>query len=83
MELVDIILELLGLYLLYKLVFDFIIPIAESTKQVRKQFSDIQNKMREQSKQFNQPQATTNSSAYKQSQQKPPNDDYIDFEEIK
>jgi len=74
----EVIIDLLGLYLLYKLVFDFIVPMASSTKEAKKQFSDIQDKMKEQAKKFEQ-----------QSQQPAPpkktvsKEDYIDFEEVK
>ena len=74
----EVIVDLLGLYLLYKLVFDFVIPMASSTKEVKKQFYDIQDKMKEQAKKFEQ-----------QSQQPTPpkktisKEDYIDFEEVK
>ena len=74
--------ELFMLYLLYKLVFDFIIPVVKTTKQVKKQFGDMsaqmQEKMNQQQQQaakFTTPQKPTNTSAK--------NDDYIDFEEVK
>ena len=48
--------ELILLYILYKLIFDFIIPIYQSTKRVKKQFGEMQNKMEEQMKRNNQQQ---------------------------
>ena len=69
------------LWLLYKLIFDFIVPIYQSTKQVRRQMGDIQERMRQQFEQQQQaaepqrPQATTAKKADK--------NDYLDFEEIK
>lgn len=73
--------ELFGLYLLYKLVFDFIIPISKTTKQVKKQFGEMQSRMQQQQQeQFNQQeQYNKNSTASKQKV----SSDYIDFEEIK
>ncbi|SHL89458.1 protein of unknown function [Chitinophaga jiangningensis] len=74
-------------WLLYKLVFDFIIPIYRSTKVVRRQMSDMQEAMRQQ---YEQQQAAQQ--GYSSQQQKPPvsrpeskpdKGDYIDFEEIK
>ncbi|MET6999318.1 DUF4834 family protein [Chitinophaga defluvii] len=69
-------------WLLYKLVFDFIIPVYRSTKQVRRQMNDIQQHMRNQYQQQQQ--------AQQQSAQRPApaqkvadKGDYIDFEEIK
>ena len=78
--------ELIGFYLLYKLIFDLIIPAAQTTKHVKKQFSDMQSKMQEQAERFNRQQ---NNNYQNPSQHtspkfsKPDNDDYIDFEEIK
>jgi Sec-independent protein translocase protein TatA len=69
-------------WLLYKLIFDFIIPVYQSTKQVRRQMGDIQERMRQQFEQQQQqsaepqrPQATAAKKADKS--------DYLDFEEIK
>lgn len=69
-------------WLLYKLIFDFIIPVYQSTKQVRRQMGDIQEHMR---RQFEQQQQQ---SAEPQRQQttaakKADKSDYLDFEEIK
>lgn len=69
-------------WLLYKLVFDLIIPGYRVTKQVRRQMSDMQDHMRQQYEQQNGGQ---------QGSQPPPTPqtknvdkgDYIDFEEIK
>lgn len=68
-------------WLLYKLIFDFIVPVYQSTKQVRRQMGDIQDRMRQQFEQQQQaaepqrPQATATKKADK--------NDYLDFEEIK
>lgn len=74
--------ELFILYLVYKLVFDLIIPVAKTTKQVKKQFVDMnaqmQEKMKEQQMQGNNFNTTKTSA---QSTNK--SDDYIEFEEIK
>lgn len=89
MNLFRIVFELFALYLLYKLVFDFIIPVAKTTKQVKKQFSDMNASMQEQMKrqqaQQQQYQANNYSSAATTNTAAPTkkNDDYIDFEEIK
>ena len=70
-------------YLLYRFVFGFLIPVFRTTRQVKKQFRDMQEKMNEFARQredvFQQHQA---GEAPKQQQQAPPGD-YIDFEEIK
>lgn len=68
--------ELFLLYLLYKLIFDFIIPVYHTTKRVKKQFGEMQQKMEEQMNKANQQQG---------SQPKPvvSKDDYIEYEEVK
>jgi hypothetical protein len=69
------------LWLLYKLIFDFIVPIYQTTRQVRRQMGDIQDRMRQQFEEQQQaaepqrPQATAAKKADKS--------DYLDFEEIK
>jgi hypothetical protein len=69
------------LWLLYKLIFDFIVPIYQTTRQVRRQMGDIQDRMRQQFEEQQQaaepqrPQHTTAKKADKS--------DYLDFEEIK
>ncbi len=73
-------------YLLYKLVFDFIIPVYRSARQVRQQMGDIQQRMRQQ---FEEQQAAQQGYSQQQQQSAPrpapksDKGDYIDFEEIK
>lgn len=85
MNLFRIVFELFALYLLYKLVFDLIIPVAKTTRQVKKQFSEMNNRMEEtmrqqQPQQPYQPNQYTSGTATTATKK---NDDYIDFEEIK
>lgn len=65
-------------YLLYRLVFYFILPIYKTTKQVKKGFREMQEKMYQQGNQ----QAADNLSKTKEPGNKEVGD-YIDFEEIK
>lgn len=74
--------ELFMLYLLYKLVFDFIIPVVRTTKQVKKQFGDMNAQMQEKMNQQQQ-QPTNFTTSKKQAATTSKNDDYIDFEEVK
>ena len=69
-------------WLLYKLVFDFIIPVYWSTKAVRRQMSDMQQHMREQYEE-QQRGYTQQAPPTSRPAEKPKKDDYIDFEEIK
>ena len=73
--------ELIVLYLLYKLVFDLIIPVVKTTSQVKKQFSDMSAQMQEKMNQ--QKQNTNFSAATKPVTPSARNDDYIEFEEVK
>ena len=66
-------------WFLYKLVFKFIIPIYKTTRQIKKGFRQMQEKMKEQ---YQQQQAAQPSNRPAQEQQKPLGD-YIDYEEVK
>jgi hypothetical protein len=84
MNLFRIVFELFALYLLYKLIFDFVIPVAKTTKQVKKQFNEMSSRMQEnmhQQQQQTNNNFSKNTSTVTSSGKK--NDDYIEFEEIK
>ncbi len=75
---IKVLFQLFVLYLLYKLIFDFIIPVWNTTKDVKQKVANMQNKMNRQ----NDPK--TQQSPHPQKHTKPsPEEDYIDFEEIK
>ena len=77
-----IFLILLGIYILYKFIVDFAIPIYITSKKVQEQFRNMQQ-MNE--NRYNQHSAA-GSSTYAQEAKKPaPNskEDYIEFEEVK
>lgn len=65
-------------YFLFKFIFDFIIPVAKTTKQIKKQFDAV----REQQQQFYQKQEEP-TPAPKYTSKVDKDDDYIEFEEIK
>ena len=62
-------------YLLYRLIFDFILPVSKASAHVRNKV----NEMNRQQQQFNANKTYTNN----QPTNKPAADEYIDFEEIK
>lgn len=62
-------------YLLYRLIFDFILPVSKASAHIRNKV----NEMNRQQQQFNPNKAHTNTGQTA----KPPADEYIDFEEIK
>jgi hypothetical protein len=67
-------------YVLFKLVFDFVIPIYKTTKKVKQSFRNIQQQMHEQQ---NGPAAYQSSANGKTKTKQQPSGDYIDFEEVK
>jgi hypothetical protein len=83
MSIFKVIFELFVLYLLYKLVFDFIIPVYNTTKQVKKQFGDMQQNMQEQMKQQQREQNQYTTKTAATPPPRPKADDYIDYEEVK
>ncbi len=66
-------------YLLYRLVFELIVPVFKTTKTVRNQFKDMQDQMHRKAEAF-QKKPEESSSA-----QKPKSrvGEYIEFEEIR
>ena len=73
------ILIILGIYLLYKFVADFVIPVYRTSKRVQAQFRDMQQRAN--------PNSGPTQNDYKassvDSNSKVNSKDYIDFEEIK
>ena len=67
-------------YLLYKLVFDFIIPVYKTTRQVKKGFKEMHDRMQEHMQQQQQPQQSARS---KSETSNTKSGDYIEFEELK
>ncbi|MBV9961015.1 MAG: hypothetical protein JO072_02105 [Parafilimonas sp.] len=63
------------LYLLYKLIFNFIIPVSRASSQIRNKVNEMHQQQRQ--------QHYTNESQNTKTGARPPADDYIDFEEIK
>ncbi|HYM92584.1 MAG TPA: hypothetical protein VET23_00460 [Chitinophagaceae bacterium] len=70
------------IYLLYKIIFEFLIPVYKTTKQVRKGFHEMHSRMNEYVKNQQQNNTAQNNSGQNTHSPKPPHD-YIDFEEIK
>ena len=73
--------EIFLLYLLYRLIFDFIIPIYLTSKKVKKQFGEMHAKMQDQMHQYNQQNGTHTKTT---TSTKPVNkkEEYIDYEEV-
>ena len=71
--------ELFLMYLLYKLIFDFIIPIYQTTKQVKNKVGEMQRNMNEHMQKQNDQFTTTSKTTAPKSDK----DDYIEYEEVK
>lgn len=69
--------ELFLIYLLYKLIFNFIIPLYQSTKKIKKQFGEMQSKMQADMNNYQHQQTTS------PAESAPKKEDYIEFEEVK
>ncbi len=68
-------------YILYKFVFGFILPVYKATKQVKNQFSNMQQKVKEQFNDFTNTTTETKESSTNTAS-KNVKKEYIDFEEV-
>jgi hypothetical protein len=69
-------------YLLYRFVFNFLVPVARVTRQVRQQFRNMQEGTGGQ-QQAERPRQSAGTQQSRRSAPSGPDGDYIDFEEIK
>lgn len=65
------------LYFIFRFLFDFIIPVVRTTKQVKKQFDAMREQQQQQFYQQQQPQPSTKSASSVDK------NDYLEFEEVK
>jgi len=77
----EVALELLFIYFLYRLVFDFIIPIYRSSKKVHEHMKDIQQRMQDQLYREQRERRTAPQPPPVQAKGK--DGEYIDYEEVK
>ena len=74
----------LGLYVVYKLVFDIIVPIFKASRQMHRQFRGMNERMQQQANpQQDGFSGQQNTGRASRPSSKPAPGDYIDFEEIK
>ena len=71
--------ELFLFYLLYKFIFELVIPIFKTTRQVKRKMNEFQQNMNKQA----ETNRTSNTKTDKPPVSKSKSEDYIDFEEIK
>ncbi len=80
MPLSEILFLAIVFYLLYRFVFNFLLPVVRATRQVRQQFRNMQGG--EPGQPTSGP-AKPGGAGERHSSPKGPKEDYIDFEEIK
>lgn len=73
MPLADVLFLVIVVYLVYRFIFNFLLPIVKATHHFRQQFRDVRGDAQ---------QGSAGPGGEKRSH-KPPAEDYIDFEEIK
>jgi|KBSMisStandDraft_5_1062788.scaffolds.fasta_scaffold511810_1 hypothetical protein len=73
----------IGIWVLYKLIFEFIIPVYRSTKVMRSKFREMHDHMQNQMNQTNQNKNNYTDPSESANRTQPPQGDYIEFEEIK
>jgi hypothetical protein len=79
MPLSEILFLAIVLYLLYRFVFNFLLPVVKTTRQVREQFRNMQEGNGHAGRQETGPQQARQ----EQNPKQPPVGEYIDFEEVK
>lgn len=74
----------LGVYLIYKLVFEFVIPVSKASNQMREKLQQMQEQQRFQQEQARaQAQAQAKAEPVSSSKTASTDKNYIEFEEIK
>jgi hypothetical protein len=68
------------IYLAYRFIFHFIIPVYKTTRQVKKQFREMNSRMEDY---VNQQRANQQPASTQPEVKKEQAGDYIDFEEVK
>ena len=84
MKFLELLGELLVIYILYKLIFSFIIPLYKAGKQMKGKMSEMQERMQQQQQaQAEQQKQQNQTSPIEKTSVKITKEDYIDYEEIK
>ena len=80
---IDLIATILVLYLLYKLVFDFIVPVSRTTAQFRNHVNEARRQQEQRRTQQQQNNGPGTKPASNKSNTTTTDGEYIDFEEVK
>ena len=78
-KLLDYAVEIFFLWLLYKLIFEFIIPVYHTTRQFRKQVHEVKQQMEDHFQQRSEPASRPQTAPQVQEKE----GEYIEFEELK
>lgn len=86
---IDVIVTILVLYLIYKIVFDFVVPVAKTTSHFKSQVNEMNRMQQEEMRRRQQQQASQQQNYSRPNSPTAKKDttttdgEYIDFEEIK
>ena len=83
MKFLELIGELVVIYILYKLIFSFIIPLYNAGKQMKGKMSEMQERMQQQQRAQGEQQRQQPPTQAAKEPIKISKDDYIDYEEVK
>ena len=76
--------ELFLFYLLYKFIFGLVIPVYRTTRQVKKQMNQFQQRFQEEQRGYEQPNPSKQSAAASAVKKQAGHDhEYVEFEEVK
>ena len=75
--------ELVVIYILYKLIFSFIIPLYNSSKQMKGKMTEMQERMQAQQRAQAEQQGQQQTPQPPKATEKISKEDYIDYEEVK
>ena len=75
--------ELVVIYILYKLIFSFIIPLYNASKQMKGKMTEMQERMQAQQRAQAEQQGQQQTPQPPKSTEKISKEDYIDYEEVK
>ncbi|MCY7292430.1 MAG: DUF4834 family protein [Ferruginibacter sp.] len=76
--------EVVVIYILYKLIFSFIIPLYKASKQMKGKVTEMQDRMQAQQRaQAEQQRQQSQAPQPPKAAEKISKDDYIDYEEVK
>ena len=82
MNILKLAFELFVIYILYKFIFEFIMPVYKATKQVKQKMNDMHQRMQETQAQPEHDQYNTRNQTTA-APKRPASDDYIEYEEVK